>query len=459
MNIALCHFRVGETDGVSLEMEKWKQVLIQMGHRVYFLSGSDTGEDSFVIDELHYQHPENNKFVKNAYGKLEDYNNEKEFEEDVLQFTHRIERKLDKFLDEYEVDVLVPNNIWSLGWGLPAGIAFANVTRRRSIRCIAHHHDFYWERDRYSKPTCNFVRKSLENFFPPQSETIQHVVINKIAQQELRQRTGLNSIVVPNVFDFNEPAWDIDEYNSNLRKDIGIKNNDILVLQATRIAERKAIELALDVVGEMQKLDFREKLARQRLYDTRQFDDNSDIVFVCAGLPESTPEYLNLLKDKAAEKNIKIKFINDVIKVKRSNINEKKNYSLWDVYAHADLITYPSVLEGWGNQFLEAVFAKKPIVVYEYPVYETDIKKHGFSVISLGNKHLVSSNGLLLVSKKVLEQAAQAVIPYLTDAQFRKQVVDNNEKIARHRFSFETLGAVLGSILTPELAMDLTEGK
>lgn len=454
MNIALCHFRVGETDGVSLEMEKWKQVLIQMGHRVYFLSGSDAGEDSFVIDELHYQHPENNKFVKNAYGKLEDYRNEKEFEEEVIQFTRRIEMRLEEFLDEYEVDVLVPNNIWSLGWGLPAGIAFANVTQRRSIRCVAHHHDFYWERDRYSKPTCNFVKELLEDFFPPQLETIQHVVINKIAQQELKQRTGLDSIVIPNVFDFNEPSWVIDEYNSDFRKDIGIKNNDILVLQATRIAERKAIELALDVVGEMQKPDFREKLTQQGLYDTRPFDDNSDIVFVCAGLPESTPEYLNLLRDKAAQKNIKIKFINDMIQVKRSDNNEKKHYSLWDAYVHADLITYPSVLEGWGNQFLEAIFAKKPIVVYEYPVYETDIKEHGFSVISLGNKHRVSSNGLLSVSDEVIKQATQTVIPYLTDAQFRKQVVDNNEKIARHRFSFETLGAVLGTIFTPESVMD-----
>ena len=32
--IALCHFRVGETDGVSLEMGKWRQVLERLGHEV-----------------------------------------------------------------------------------------------------------------------------------------------------------------------------------------------------------------------------------------------------------------------------------------------------------------------------------------------------------------------------------------------------------------------------------------
>ena len=35
MNIAMTHFRVGETDGVSLEMDKWKTVLERNGHTVF----------------------------------------------------------------------------------------------------------------------------------------------------------------------------------------------------------------------------------------------------------------------------------------------------------------------------------------------------------------------------------------------------------------------------------------
>ncbi len=73
MNIALCHFRVGETDGVSLEMEKWKKVLKELGHRVYLLAGSLGEEEGIVLEELHYQHPVNNKFVANAYDRLSDY--------------------------------------------------------------------------------------------------------------------------------------------------------------------------------------------------------------------------------------------------------------------------------------------------------------------------------------------------------------------------------------------------
>jgi len=33
MNILLAHFRIGETDGISLDMEKWKAALGQLGNQ------------------------------------------------------------------------------------------------------------------------------------------------------------------------------------------------------------------------------------------------------------------------------------------------------------------------------------------------------------------------------------------------------------------------------------------
>ncbi len=41
---------------------------------------------------------------------------------------------------------------------------------------------------------------------------------------------------------------------------------------------------------------------------------------------------------------------------------------------------------GFGNAFVEAVFAKKPIAVFEYPVFKADIKKEGYKTISFGDK-------------------------------------------------------------------------
>jgi len=45
-------------DGVSLEINKWKTVLEEMGHKVYLLSGETSSLDATIIPELHLANPE-----------------------------------------------------------------------------------------------------------------------------------------------------------------------------------------------------------------------------------------------------------------------------------------------------------------------------------------------------------------------------------------------------------------
>jgi len=59
----------------------------------------------------------------------------------------------------------------------------------------------------------------------------------------------------------------------------------------------------------------------------------------------------------------------------------QKQYTIWDAYQHADLVTYPSTYEGFGNAFLEAIYYKKPILCNRYGIYRTDIEPCGFKVI------------------------------------------------------------------------------
>ncbi|MCH4888016.1 glycosyltransferase family 4 protein [Acidaminobacter sp. JC074] len=439
MNIALCHFRVGETDGVSLEMEKWRIILERLGHKVYFVAGSQGSTQAHIIEELHYAHPENDKFVKNAYVALEDYT-EMAFVDAVEDYAEIIENKLVKFIEENEIDVIVPNNIWSLGWGLPAGIGFFNAIKRTMTKCIVHHHDFYWEREKYSHPTCEAVHGMLDTYFPPRSPLIKHCVINNIAKEEMKIRKGIDATVVPNVFDFDVPLWTKDEYNFDLREKLGLKENDIFLLQATRIAERKAIEMAIDVAG---KLKHNIKDKEVKLYDGREFD--GQVVLVMVGLPESESDYIQKLKDKAKNYDLKLIFRNDIIEHSRSNENEKL-YSLWDAYVDADFVTYPSILEGWGNQFLEAIFSKKPILVYEYPVYVTDIKPHDFDVVSLGSSFTYDENRLVRVDQDIVDAAALEVERLLTDAELRDKVVNKNFEIAKSEFSYQSLLRILEKI-------------
>ncbi|MCK5128821.1 MAG: hypothetical protein KAQ68_03130 [Clostridiales bacterium] len=55
MNIGMTHFRVGETDGVSLEMDKWKRILENNGHKVFYIAGSSAACEALIIPQLSYR--------------------------------------------------------------------------------------------------------------------------------------------------------------------------------------------------------------------------------------------------------------------------------------------------------------------------------------------------------------------------------------------------------------------
>ena len=439
MNIALCHYRVGETDGVSLEMDKWKKVLENMGHKVYFIAGSTGTSDGYIIPEMNYRFKEDLKIERNAYLKLEDYQDEDELIRAIKKLTLKIEEGLKKILIENKIDLIVPNNILSIGRSIPTAIAFANVIKELGIRCIGHHHDFYWERNNFSQPTCNFVRNALEEYYPPEYDLISHVVINSIVQKELKVKRNLDSIIVPNVFDFNEKLWETDNYNKDIRKKLGIKDNDILMLQATRVTNRKAIELAIDVIREMQKEENRKILEEAKLYNGKSFKEDSRIVLVLAGMIETADDYVERLKTRAKESNVELLFVNNLVEHSRCIKNNNKVYSLWDTYVFADIITYPSIQEGWGNQFLEGLFAKKPMLVFEYNVYKEDIKEKGFKVISLGDKYELDKYGLAKVSEGAIKRAAGECIRLLIDKDYREKMVEKNFQLGREFFSHESL--------------------
>jgi len=447
MNIVLCHYRVGETDGVSLEMDKWKKVLENMGHKVYFIAGSTGTSDGYIIPEMNYRFKEDLKIERNAYLKLEDYQDEDELIRAIRKQTLKIEESLKKFLIENKIDLIVPNNILSIGRSIPTAMAFVKVIKELGIRCIGHHHDFYWERDNFSQPTCNFVHKVLEEYYPPKDDLISHAVINSIMQKELKMRRSLDSVVIPNVFDFDEKLWNVDDYNKDFREKLGIRDNDILMLQATRVTNRKAIELAIDVVGEMQKEENRKILEEAILYNRQSFKEDSRIVLVLAGMIETSDDYVERLKTRAEENKVELLFVNNLVEHSRCVKHDNKVYSLWDTYVFADIVTYPSIQEGWGNQFLEGLFAKKPMLVFEYDVYKEDIKEKGFKVISLGDKYELDKYGLAKVDKKIIKRAAGECIKLLIDKDCREKMVEENFQLGREFFSLESLEEKLKSIV------------
>ena len=448
-NIGILHYQVGNTDGVSLEISKWKQVLEKMGRSVHLCAGDLGTDEGFKIPELYHHSEEIREIDRNAFIELIDYD-PATLLNGIETISHRIEEGLQAFIKSNQIDLLIVNNVWSVALNLPAAMALERVRQKLSIKTLAHHHDFYWERRGGIHPTCQPIQHILGQYFPPIDSSINHVVINSQAQKTLAQKRGIQAGIVPNVFDFDTPAWSVNSYNQDLRERIGLRESDIMILQATRVIPRKAIELAIDFVKTLNTPERRLQLSRMGLYNGQKFTEDSRIVLVMTGYSRDdvSGNYLQLLMDKAHAETVDVLHIEEVINHARDIRNGEKTYSFWDAYAVADLITYPSVWEGWGNQLLEAFKARLPVILFEYPVYTADIKAKGFDVISLGSEiDGYNSAGLASVKQTVLDRASDEAITVLTDPDQRQRMVIHNHQVCQKHYSLSALQAMLTDIL------------
>ncbi|MEJ2352324.1 MAG: glycosyltransferase, partial [Anaerolineales bacterium] len=112
-------------------------------------------------------------------------------------------------------------------------------------------------------------------------------------------------------------------------------------------------------------------------------------------------------------------------------------YSLADAYQQADLVTYPSTVEGFGNAFLETLYYKRPIVMSTYEIYNTDIKPKGFRVISFGD----------FITQDTVEKSRQL----LSDPARVKEIVEHNYKLGRQYYSYHVLQRRLQALLDEAL--------
>ncbi|MCK4472328.1 MAG: glycosyl transferase family 1, partial [Anaerolineae bacterium] len=346
--IGIFHYLVGRTDGVSLEIDKWKRVLEEMGHRVYLCAGDLGTVEGTLIEEMYHHRPDAKRLNYNTFDELRDYPDDAAYRAELLALADVIERKVREFVEEKGIDFLIPQNVWSVAASPSVAIALARVMRDLQLPALAHNHDFYWERMGGVALTCGTAVELADKYLPPRDPLARHVVINSLAQRELAERKGIQATVIPNIFDFDAPPWQPDDYNRDFRARVGLREKDIVILQATRIIARKGVELAVDLVRALGGSERRAILKARGLYDGRPFDDDTRIVLMLAGYPEDRAacRYLNCLKQKIERAGIDALFIRDVVGGRRQIRDGQRIYSLWDAYVFADLVTYPSLWEG-----------------------------------------------------------------------------------------------------------------
>ncbi len=433
-SIGFISTRFAGTDGVSLETAKWAAILERMGHACFYFSGECDRPDGkcYLVPEAFYRHPIidaiNQTVFTGTWGQMHRgrkmhpemealhkdffsvYIRPARVTKQVQELKDYFKEHIYKFACQYSLEALIIENALTIPINLPLGLALTEFIAETGYPVIAHHHDFYWERQRFIN---NSVQDYLDAAFPPNLPSIRHVVINSVQAKQLALRVGVNAVIIPNVMDFDSPPAALDEYAQSAREDLGLAPDQYLILQPTRIIQRKGIEHAIEL--------------------TRRLGLPAELVISHAAGDEGT-SYEKRVREFAAMLNVTVNFESAIVGDRRGVTPEgRKIYTLGDIYPQADLVTYPSSMEGFGNAFLEAIYYRRPLVVNNYSIYETDIKPKGFQVVEFDG----------YINDATLEHARRLLL----HPEIAKQYSEQNYELARRYYSYSVLERRLRHLL------------
>jgi mannosylglucosylglycerate synthase len=187
---ALLSFRLGGSDGVSIEATKWGEALRQLGWRVYTVAGAgpvDTLLEGLAIDA---PTPPTRSELSDALAPA---------------------------------DLVVIENLCSLPLNPAASALAAEICAGRPA--VLHHHDLPWQ------------RPHLAHLPPPPDDPAwAHVTINQLSRRELGDR-GIVASTLYNTFDPDPEVAD----RSRVRQSLGFSPDALILLQPTRALARKNI--------------------------------------------------------------------------------------------------------------------------------------------------------------------------------------------------------------------------
>jgi glycosyltransferase involved in cell wall biosynthesis len=240
-----------------------------------------------------------------------------------------------------------------------------------------------------------------------------------------------------------------------LREKIGVRENDMLIGMMTRIIPRKAIEVAIQFVAELQKRKD-DLLGARRGSHGRTITNDSRFVLLlpqAAGLDEpANALYFEKLLAFAKALGVTLHYIGDRVVADSAYDGAPGTIPFYSLYNEADILTFPSYQEGFGNQYLEAVALGEGVVVcHAYPVMEADILPHisHNGIVSLGNnsEYTIDADGLIRLDEAVLRAAVDREVYFLLHPAEEKTIAAYTFHRLKQAFNAGVVGRKLASLL------------
>jgi mannosylglucosylglycerate synthase len=436
--IAFVCGKLGDVDGVSLEVDKWINIFNELGHTVYTIAGlyakelpNVPPENQFLLEDIKFNSEKQQYYEKQVFPYLQNSppyltrSGQKQIVDSLESDGQQVASEIHKYIQENDIDVLVAQNTNAMPMTLLGGMGVYKLVSKHRMATIFHHHDFWWERSRFSN---NRIKNLLGRVMPPVLPGLEHVVLSTYAAHILRSLKRVHPRVVPNCEDFDNPVVK-DDYNADFRSELGFSDSDILIVQPTRIVRRKRIEDSVMLIHR-----FIEK-----------YPDYADKVHFIISLyqgDEPDHNYIGQIREMCEKYGIPLHLISDRVSAERCTDSKgKKKYTNRDVLVNADLVTYLPIWEGFGNALLEAIAARVPVVTTTYLVYKTDIAVMRFKNIEI--RDVYGSDGMLVIPERALDE----MLFMLTHDERRQEIVDRNFNIGKTEFGFSKLRECLVNLL------------
>jgi glycosyltransferase involved in cell wall biosynthesis len=190
-------------------------------------------------------------------------------------------------------------------------------------------------------------------------------------------------------------------------------SHNLLVVQPTRVVPRKGIELAIELV--------------------HRLDDPRAHLLITSPAGDEGLDYLSQLHVHADQLGVDIRYAADRFAHERWHHGDRRIFAVTDSYLEADLVTFPSLYEGFGNALVESVYFGKPLVVNRYSVYDADIRPLGFRFVEIDGA--------------ITDATVRDVRDLVHDDQRRTEDAEHNYAMARLHLGFTMLQERLAAVI------------
>jgi glycosyltransferase involved in cell wall biosynthesis len=409
---------------------------------------------------------------------------------DLWAETLAIAAQLTRAVQRHRSQLLVPVNILSNPGNVSAALAIVLVSELLRVPLIINNHDYYWEggssqarrkkgaapgpRDHFfSQEQIPDVHQLITRLYPWHGPQHQYLNINALQSRHLvRQGFSLRQVrEIETVVDHSAPLQldpqrrlrilssmfgtrdglvrSIDAttsvsarvpavpvlYGLGAPRLISVTPDDMVLLQPTRILERKRIEIDLQLIAKL--------FGNRRFQKTLIEHPEKNVVLLISGpIADGHHQYFFELVREFGRigKSIPSKFRDRVYvgfllgTLPAPDQKRPSRPHIYDLYQSSNMILLPSVTEGRGLPIIESAMLGVPLFAHRYQpqvVYRQVL-----------GTHLPASRRLRVIDfsgDRLPQSTVEAVAKRLTDPRAYTSEIRHNYRAARSRYSTTTL--------------------